>query len=137
MNYIMYGAVACVMLGVGQTYITQLIAVLYPAFMSFLTLESDTETMNKQWLTYWVVYGAFSIVDQFAGFILSFIPFYYFLKVGFLVWCMHPATQGSTIIYDTYILPTYSQYEGQIAGLEKQAAEKLKEAKSFVDEKKA
>ena len=50
---------------------------------------------------------------------------------------MHPATQGSTIIYDTYVLPAYQQYEGQIDGLEKQAAEKLKQAKNFVDEKKA
>ena len=92
MNYLMYGSVVCVMLGVGQTYITQVIAVAYPVFMSFMALETDDEGDDKQWLTYWVVYGAFSIVDQFAGFILSFIPFYYFLKVGFLVWCMHPAT---------------------------------------------
>jgi receptor expression-enhancing protein 5/6 len=115
----MYGAVACIMLGVGTTYLTQLIAVLYPAFMSFISLESDDAGLEKQWLTYWVVYGAFSILDQFAGVILSFIPFYYFLKVAFLVWCMHPSTHGATIVYDTYILPYYNEYEGQINELEK------------------
>jgi len=47
MNYCMYGAVVCVMLGVGQTYLTQLIAVLYPAFMSFIALESDSEGLDK------------------------------------------------------------------------------------------
>ena len=108
MNYAMYGAVICIMLGVGQTYLTQVIAVLYPAFMSFIAMESEEAGADKQWLTYWVVYGAFSILDQFAGFILSFIPFYYFLKVGFLVWCMHPSTNGATIVYDTYILPYFS-----------------------------
>ena len=86
------------------------------------------------------MYGAFSVLDQFAGFILSFIPFYYFLKVGFLVWCMHPATNGATIVYDTYILPQYQEYEGQINALEKQATDKLKEAEAgarqFVDDKK-
>ena len=118
-NYTMYGSVVCVMLGVGQTYITQVIAVLYPAFMSFMALESDTESMNKQWLTYWVVYGAFCIVDQFAGIILGLIPFYYFLKLAFLLWCMHPATHGATIVYDTYINPFYKEYEGQIDEYEK------------------
>jgi len=87
--------------------------------MSFVALESDGDGDDKQWLTYWVVYGAFSVVDQFAGFILSFIPFYYFLKVGFLVWCMHPSTNGATVVYDTYILPYYQEYEGQINNLEK------------------
>jgi len=140
MNYAMYAGVICIMLGVGQTYLTQLIAVLYPAFMSFVALESDTPGDDKQWLTYWVVYGAFSVIDQFAGFILSFIPFYYFLKVGFLLWCMHPSTNGATIVYDTYILPYYQEYEGQINELERRASEKLKEAEAgarrFVDEKK-
>ena len=49
---------------------------------------------------------------------------------------MHPATQGSTIIYDTYVLPVYQQYEGQIDGLEKQAAEKLKQAKAKLKKQK-
>jgi receptor expression-enhancing protein 5/6 len=71
--------------------------------MSFLALESDDDEDDKQWLTYWVVFGLFSIVDQFAGFILHWIPFYYFLKMGFLIWCFHPATQGATIVYNHYI----------------------------------
>jgi receptor expression-enhancing protein 5/6 len=127
MNYCMYGGVVCVMLGIGQTYLTQVIAVLYPAFMSFIALESDTAGDDKQWLTYWVVYGVFNILDQFVGFILAFIPFYYFLKLAFLLWCMHPATQGATIVYDTYILPYYNEYEGQINEIERKATDKLKE----------
>tara|TARA_B110001450_G_C17468341_1_gene419125 strand:+ start:22 stop:381 length:360 start_codon:yes stop_codon:yes gene_type:complete len=119
MNYAMYGGVACVMLGVGQTYITQIIAVLYPCFMSFIALETDTPEDDKQWLTYWVCYGAFAIVDQFAGFILSFIPFYYFLKMAFLIWCMHPATQGATIVYNNYILPFYNEHASEIEAFEK------------------
>ena len=53
---------------------------------------------------------------------------------------MHPATNGATIVYDTYILPQYQEYEGQINALEKQATDKLKEAEAgarqFVDDKK-
>ena len=41
MQYSMVTGVLMVMLGVGQVYITCLIGVAYPAFMSFLALESD------------------------------------------------------------------------------------------------
>ena len=58
-NYAMYGGVALVMLGVGQVYITTMIGVLYPAFMSFLALETDDKEDDKLWLTYWVVFGFF------------------------------------------------------------------------------
>ena len=40
-NYLCFGSVICVMLGIGQQYITQLIGVAYPAFMSFMALESE------------------------------------------------------------------------------------------------
>ena len=103
-----YGLVAgivLVMLGIGNTYITCLLGVAYPCFASFLALESDGEDDDKQWLTYWVVFGLFNIVDQFAGFILHFIPFYFFLKLIFLVWLFHPATCGATTLYNAYILP--------------------------------
>lgn len=36
--------VVCVMLGIGANYITCLLAVAYPAFMSFLALESGDES---------------------------------------------------------------------------------------------
>ena len=72
-------------------------------------------------MTYWVCFGAFNIVDQFAGVILRFIPFYYFLKLGFLVYLFHPSTQGATTIYDKFIYPKFKQYEGQINSAEEQA----------------
>ena len=68
-----YGLVSCVVLvmfGVGSTYITNLLGVAYPAFMSFHALETQGTDDDKQWLTYWVCFGVFNIVDQFAGIIL-------------------------------------------------------------------
>ena len=95
-----------VVFGIGQAIITNLIGVAYPVFMSFHALESSTtENDDKQWLTYWVVFGLFNVLDQFAGFILHFIPFYYVLKVATLIWLFHPASQGATYVYNELIHP--------------------------------
>uniref|UniRef100_UPI0035C727A6 HVA22/TB2/DP1 family protein n=1 Tax=Serratia quinivorans TaxID=137545 RepID=UPI0035C727A6 len=109
MQYGLIGGVLFVMFGVGASYITTAIGVAYPAFMSFLALESDEKDDDIQWLTYWVCFGAFNIVDQFAGIILSVIPFYYFLKLGFLVYLFHPKTLGATTVYNNIILPKLEQ----------------------------
>ena len=55
--------VLLVMLGIGQTYIVNVIGVAYPAFMSFLALESDGLDDDKMWLTYWVCFGCFNIIE--------------------------------------------------------------------------
>ena len=102
-KYAMIGAVICCALGFMDKYITSAIAVAYPTFKSFLALESDDDKDDKQWLTYWVVFGVLQIIDIYAGFILTLIPFYFFLKMGFLLWLMHPATFGATWLYDNYI----------------------------------
>ena len=135
MQYVLISGVALVMLGVGQTYITNVIGVAYPAFMSFMALESEGVEDDKQWLTYWVCFGAFNIIDQFAGIILSFIPFYFFLKLGFLVYLFHPSTLGATTVYNNFILPRLQEYQHHIDALEKQMSDGLKQGSNLIKEK--
>ena len=135
-RYAMYAGVACVMLGIGSTYITVAIGVAYPVFMSFIALESEGGEDDKQWLTYWVVFGILNIVDQMSGFILSFIPFYFFLKLCFLIFLMHPTTKGATVVYNTYILPTMSEMEGHISKVEQAVSDGIDKAKEEASEYK-
>jgi receptor expression-enhancing protein 5/6 len=121
--------VAFVVFGIGASIITNIVGVAYPAFMSFVALESEGADDDKMWLTYWVVFGSFNIFDQIVGVILRFIPFYYVLKLAFLIYCFHPSTNGSLQIYDAVILPYYQENKSKIDALEKQAtdaANKLK-----------
>ena len=47
LQYSLIGSVMLVMFGVGQTYLTNLIGVAYPAFMSFIALESKETEDDK------------------------------------------------------------------------------------------
>ena len=122
-NIIMLTFIGCIMLGVGEDYVTIAIGIGYPAFMSFLALETKSTDDDKQWLTYWIVFGAFNIIDHFAEVITAFIPFYLFFKVLFLIFLMHPSTQGALMIYNAYILPNVEKYESKIAEAEKKLEE--------------
>ena len=132
----MYAGIACVMLGIGSSYITCAIGVAYPCFMSFIALESDGGDDDKQWLTYWVVFGLLNIVDQWSGFILAFIPFYFFLKLCFLIFLMHPSTKGATMVYNTYILPGMNEMEGHIEKAESLVGEQFDKVKDKAEEMK-
>lgn len=46
------------------------------------------------WLTYWVVFGFFSVIEYVSELIVYFVPMYYILKTAFLVYLMSPKCVG-------------------------------------------
>jgi hypothetical protein len=56
-------------------------------------LETPGGENDRQWLTYWLVYGALACAEYHSEALLAFLPFYYGLKMAALVWCIHPATR--------------------------------------------
>ena len=48
-------------------------------------IESREKDDDKLWLTYWVVYSVFSLVEFFTDIFLFWIPFYWLLKVTLLL----------------------------------------------------
>jgi receptor expression-enhancing protein 5/6 len=89
----------------GAKLMVDLAGFLYPAYMSFKALDTAETTDDVQWLTYWVVFATFSIIEGTIGFVTGFIPFYYYIKIAFLVWLYHPQFMGATVLYNQAIRP--------------------------------
>uniref|UniRef100_A0A6M2E4M7 Receptor expression-enhancing protein n=1 Tax=Amblyomma tuberculatum TaxID=48802 RepID=A0A6M2E4M7_9ACAR len=83
-----------------------------PAYASMRAIESTTKEDDTKWLTYWVVFACFSVVDFFADNILRYFPFYWLVKIIFLVYCFAPIQpNGSTHIYNKFIRPVFLRNE--------------------------
>ena len=90
------------------------IGVLLPAHFSFKALATADREDDKQWLTYWTVFSLFILLELFFGALLSYIPFYFFLKMAFLIWLFLPIFQGASILYDNIIGKIFKQIESSI-----------------------
>merc|ERR1712038_554033 len=117
--YIAYGLGGIIVLwlafGFGAQLLANIVGFVYPAYCSIKALESTVKNDDTQWLTYWVVFAAFSVVEYFADFIAGWVPFYWLSKCLFLVWCMAPIeANGANVIYNKLILPAYKKHSGSI-----------------------
>ena len=95
-------------------YITCLVGVILPAYWSIKAIESPQYDDDKQWLTYWAIYGLFTLLDQFANIILRIFPFSFIFKIIFLIWCFMPNTMGALFIYNKFVAPYFKKYEDKI-----------------------
>lgn len=105
--------VTLVFVGIFDRFITNMVATLYPAYSTIKSLEAKTND-DKQWLSYWVVFGIFSIIDMFSPFFLRLTSLYFFFKIIFLLWCFMPNTQGATILYNLIIVHFFRKIEKDI-----------------------
>jgi len=117
--YLAYGFAGIIILwlafGWGAQLLANTVGFAYPAYCSIKALESKVKSDDTQWLTYWVVFAAFSVVEYFADFIAGWVPFYWLSKCLFMVWCMAPIeANGSAIIYSKVILPLFLKHSGEI-----------------------
>uniref|UniRef100_A0A7S4IT74 Receptor expression-enhancing protein n=1 Tax=Odontella aurita TaxID=265563 RepID=A0A7S4IT74_9STRA len=94
----------------GPKLISDLVSFLYPAYMSFKTIDSEDSEGDAQWLTYWVVFGVISILETCCSFLVSWIPLYFVLKIAFFIWLWHPKTLGAGVVYTQALRPLLLPY---------------------------
>ncbi|KAH8081170.1 TB2/DP1, HVA22 family-domain-containing protein [Filobasidium floriforme] len=84
--------------------LSNLIGWAIPAYLSVQALESPGKNDDKQWLTYWVVFGLFNFVESAAlRPILYYFPFYFVSKTLFISWLMSPQFRGAEILYHNVV----------------------------------
>ncbi|XP_062856273.1 receptor expression-enhancing protein 2 isoform X2 [Trichomycterus rosablanca] len=65
-------------------------------------------------MMYWIVFALFSTAETVTDMFLSWFPFYFELKIAFVVWLLSPYTKGSSVLYRKFVHPTLSNKEKEI-----------------------
>lgn len=91
--------------GMGDSLFITLVGFVMPAYWSILAIETKETEDDKQWLTYWVVFTFFHLLEFCLDMVLYVFPPYFVCKLLFLMWCFMPATRGATIVYEKVIRP--------------------------------
>lgn len=103
--------------GRAAQFVCNLIGFAYPAYNSLVALETSNKEDDSKWLTYWVVFAAFSVIEFFSDILLSWFPLYWLAKVAFLLWCSADIpNSGSSVIYKRLIRPIFLQHKNKLAG---------------------
>jgi hypothetical protein len=93
--------VLLVYLGIFESLITSLVGTLYPGFSTIKAIQKNKD--KKEWLTYWIIFGSFLIFDMFSTIIIKVVPYYFVVKIIFLIWMFIPGSNGCQIVYDFLI----------------------------------
>jgi len=98
----------------GGKIITDLIGWVYPAYSSFKAIESPGLNDDRQWLTYWTVFGFVNIIEYFFDALLFWFPFYYLFKTLFVLWLALPSFRGAELLYNSGLRQLLLQYAPKV-----------------------
>eukprot|EP00092_Neocalanus_flemingeri_P011590 GFUD01012491.1.p1 GENE.GFUD01012491.1~~GFUD01012491.1.p1 ORF type:complete len:231 (-),score=77.61 GFUD01012491.1:171-863(-) len=123
-------------IGFGAGLLSRVVGFLYPAYESVKALHFKEKDKEKRWLTYWVVFSFFHVLEFFSDHLVWWVPFYWLVKTIFFGWCMAPIGQnGSMVIYTLVIKPLYSKHHEDIDNVMDNAVKEAGELLEMAAEK--
>uniref|UniRef100_A0A674NHS3 Receptor expression-enhancing protein n=2 Tax=Takifugu rubripes TaxID=31033 RepID=A0A674NHS3_TAKRU len=87
---------------------------LYPAYSSYKAVKTKNVKEYVKWMMYWIVFALFTTAETATDLFLSWFPFYFELKIAFVIWLLSPYTKGSSVLYRKFVHPTLSNKEKEI-----------------------
>nr|XP_017038450.1 receptor expression-enhancing protein 4 isoform X9 [Drosophila kikkawai] len=97
---------------------------LYPAYASYKAVRTKDVKEYVKWMMYWIVFAFFTCIETFTDIFVSWIPFYYEIKVALVFWLLSPATKGSSTLYRKFVHPMLTRHEQEIDEYVNQAKER-------------
>jgi receptor expression-enhancing protein 1/2/3/4 len=88
--------------------------VLFPIFASYKALHTSDPALLAPWLMYFVTLSLFTAVENTFDFILSWVPFYAWLRLFLHLYLILPGAGGATFLYQEYIEPLLYHHEREI-----------------------
>jgi len=82
-----------------------LFAIIYPAYRSFKAVRNKNLKEYLKWIVYWIGFAFLSCLELLTDATMSWFPFYYEIKVIFMIWLLGPSTRGSMKLYKNCIHP--------------------------------
>ncbi|XP_032237298.1 receptor expression-enhancing protein 1 isoform X2 [Nematostella vectensis] len=97
---------------------------LYPAYNSYKAIKTKNVREYVRWMMYWIVFALFITAELFTDMLLGvWFPFYYEIKIIFMLWLLSPTTKGSSVLYRKFVHPMLSKHEKEIDSYIEQAKE--------------
>jgi len=116
----------------GWDTLVMMIGFSYPVYASFKALKTENIEDDTEWLTYWVVFGTFILLEDFSSLFFDethWSPIYYLLKLVFILWLALPRYQGANVVFNKVINPILSSYEKSIDQARAEAREIAQKAR--------
>ncbi|KAI5461105.1 TB2/DP1, HVA22 family-domain-containing protein [Mariannaea sp. PMI_226] len=98
-----------IIFNLGGQLLTNFAGFVIPAYYSLNALFTSTKEDDTQWLTYWVVFALFTVVESFIQ-VVYWFPFYFVFKFIFLLWLSLPTFRGAEIVFRSFLSPALSRY---------------------------
>ncbi|XP_071435335.1 receptor expression-enhancing protein 4 [Pithys albifrons albifrons] len=87
---------------------------LYPAYASYKAVKAKNIREYVRWMMYWIVFALFMATETFTDLLISWCPFYYEVKMAFVLWLLSPYTRGASLLYRRFVHPTLARKEKDI-----------------------
>lgn len=81
-------------------------SIIYPAYRSFKAIRNKDIHEYLKWIVYWICYACFTCFELLTDALLAWFPFYYEIKVIFLIWLLGPSSRGAMRMYKSLIHPS-------------------------------
>lgn len=91
-----------------------ILGTLYPAYRSYKAVKYKDGREYAKWMMYWIVFAIFQSCEAILDMFLFWLPFYYELKLLFIVYLVFPFTQGASILYRKVVHPYMLRHENDI-----------------------